>query len=226
MKEGERFAFGRFADGEWAIMHGQEIQTADGWTVPSRKSPVSQLLNAAFNHDCQGYYLGISCPCCQPQLCAQQHFRLAGRNYDRITFSNLFVNGNYSKWKSFVIDGGFIDGCAVVSSGRGDYPVPAAPDAVNKEWDYLDLASQLRKEQRPILVAAGPIGEILVYAYWRNTPPSSRQTIIDVGSSCDEWIHDRPPNRSYAIIEGHPNRRKACIWVPQVSAGAADPVGW
>jgi hypothetical protein len=120
---------------------------------------------------------------------------------EQLTFSNIFVNWNYRRFRRLDLSR-----CAVVSSAGGDFAVPE--DLFTTPFDVDALVEQLLAVDRPILVSAGPASAIIIHRYW--TRAKRKQVIVDVGSAIDERTKGRK-TRSYQ----HPGTRTAeliCRW--------------
>ena len=197
---GKPFAFVRLGDGEAAMCAGRPVRTGDGWSYDGTDTRFARKLRDLVQSDMAGLYVGISCRCCDPDghRWYREHLRAP---LWRVTFANLFVNANYSRFKA-------LDwrGTVLVSSQGGNFTVPR--NAVNPEFDYSPLLQELFQADRPILVAAGPVGKLIIYDYWRLAP--RRQTIIDIGSALDPLIYGRG-TRGYHDPSS-PTAKKVCIW--------------
>jgi len=201
---GPPFAFARFADGERAICMGLPVEGADGWKysgAPSHDRFREDLL-AALRFNDPGYYLGLSDGCCDPAA-KEWYLREITVPLSHITFSNLFVNANYSRFRQ--ID---FSGAAIVASEGGDHWVPE--DVMNAEFDIDRLVERLLRIDRTILVSAGPASAIIIHRYWRRAKPEQRQVIIDVGSAIDELTKGRK-TRKYQV-PGTRNAELVCTW--------------
>jgi len=189
---GEPFALARFADGERACIQnkayspfgaglGTETWKADGH-MPWRKA-----LMRAMKCDLEGYYVGISPACCQPQDHTWYRTRVAAP-WNRRTSATLFSYGNYDYARHLAAGLRLRERSVLVSGVGGNYSVPL--DAINQMWDLPSLIRELGKvRDRPILVAAGPMACVIVCRYWEMTAPEHRQIIVDVGSLFDEELH-------------------------------------
>lgn len=187
---GPPFAFARFADGERAICLGEPIRGQDGWNFPGGASYFRDALLAALRFDDPGYFIGISDGCCD--LPARDwYLSQIAAPLARVTFSNIFVNGNYQRFRQLDLSD-----MAVVASEGGDFWVP--PDVMNSRFDIDVLVERLMAVNRPILVSAGPASCVIIHHYWQRTPPARRQTIIDVGSAIDERTKGRV-TRQYQV---------------------------
>lgn len=199
LDSGRPFAFNRFWDGELAILEGRDIPTADGWNSVNVTDEFRERLLAALRYRHPDYYVGIGCPCCNRDEW-ERLMKLAGREPDdpQVTFSTLFVNGNWDKCVDHFIAASH-DAILVRPQGNS-VNVPNIDIATN----IGVLRNQLRDSNRPMYVAAGPATKIIIHTLW--STGSTRQPLIDIGSAFDRsgrGYHD--PN--------HPNRKKICQWV-------------
>lgn len=189
--DGPPYAFVRFGDGEAAIMRGDpHAAKSDGWEFRGGVNLLAPVLLAAARCSLPGFYIGIS---------AEEHHQDAHRylrqtvvtTAERITFAELFIFANYDRWRSLDLRH-----CLTVGSG-GVFYVP--PDAVVTDWDYRPTVDALIGEAGgPILVAAGPVANALIYDYWLRCPPDRRQVVLDVGSAIDERMKKRRTRRYHA----------------------------
>jgi hypothetical protein len=210
--DGEPFALGRFADGERALVQMRPVPTADGWTVPPLPMPLTRRLGTALRADTEGWHIGISCPCCDRKAhkwyCSQ--VRLPAR---QLTYSNIFVNANHERFLEKIGPlHTLMDRFFLVSPNRDKANLTIAANAVNclPPFNVDEFACQLLGARCPILLIAGPAGAAIAWTYWRLAAAKERQTIIDVGSALDPWIHGRR-TRGYHNPD-HPNRTQRCRW--------------
>ena len=197
---GKPFAFIRMADGELALCSGNPIRNADGWYYDGSNTRTALKLREIVTSCIDGLYFGISCCCCDTtgHDWYRKHMKTP---LPRITFSNLFVNSNFQRFKSLDLRG-----AVLVSSSGGHFSVPK--NALNPEFDYRPLLESLFKVNAPIIVAAGPIGKSIIYDYWKHAP--RRQVIIDIGSVLDPQLHGRA-SRNYHNPH-HADAKKICKW--------------
>ena len=205
-EHGEPFAFVRFNDGERAILQNTPIPTADGWRVGD---PVMRrMMGDALNYKSPAYYKGITCQCCDPEG-AEYYHRVLAEDARRLTFANLFVNGNAERAFEW-IEGLATNWCVVSSYWGSDVRVPARWDAIRDLEHYVfGEVVRLIEQNRPILIAAGPLGKLLLHRYWTRVNDYGRHTIIDIGSVLDPVF--RGKSRNYHNPD-HPNRKKICRW--------------
>lgn len=195
------FAFMRFADGEIGVMKGKKVIGSDSWISPDSLTKLGRDLLSAISRVDESIYYGISCQCCD----------LPGRDYllgliknpmSRVTFSNLFVNGNYYNFMEFIK---YLNNPVYVvaneSAGFYNFPlkilgfVPVPNDCVNY-WENNDIAiKHVLKENfsnvegQIFLVSAGPMSEAVIDYLWQINPTNK---YIDVGSAIAEYVHGRP----------------------------------
>lgn len=212
--DGPPVAFTKFADGERLLIDGVPHQLRKAFEEwDSGDAPIASRINDALEADLPGYHVGISCPCCSDSsgykhgVADWEFYRSrVTMDLDRITFANIFVNSNYPKWLDAVRG----MRTTLVSSSAMSLPEFRVPkNAVNTDWDIDGLVTRLGDEKhvRPIFVAAGPTGCVIVHEYWKRY---GNRTIIDVGSTLDPFIH-KAATRGYHDPQS-PNRNKTCEW--------------
>jgi 2-polyprenyl-3-methyl-5-hydroxy-6-metoxy-1,4-benzoquinol methylase len=195
------FAFVRFGDGERSICRGVPITAVqDGWAYDGKQSQFSADLNAALTYSAPDYYVGISDGCCD-QEARDWFLERVQVPLQQITFANIFVNGNYRRFKQLDLSG-----TALVSSEGGDFAVPG--DLINGAFDFDGLVERLLRVDRPILVAAGPASCVIIHKYWLKAV--KKQTIVDVGSALDEKLKGRKTRRYQ--VPGSPTAERICQW--------------
>ena len=198
---GPPFAFVRFGDGERAICRGKPLVSCDGWDYDGRTSRFANDLYAALTCDAPDYYLGISDGCCDRE--ARDWFLERRRvPLDRVTFANIFVNGNYPRFRRLDLSR-----TALVSSIGGDFTIPE--HVINSDFNFDGLVDQLLAVDRPILFAAGPASCVLIHQYWIRAG-ANRQAVIDIGSALDEVLKGRK-TRGYHY-PASPTANKMCRW--------------
>lgn len=213
------FAFMRFADGEIGVMQGRSVIGSDNWRSPNSVTKLGTDLLEAISHTDSNVYYGISCQCCD----------IEGRDYllsliktDRcnITFSNLFVNGNYEMFKDKLAKINLpVHLIANQSAIVDNFPcmietfLPIPNDCVNF-WQELseDFKISLTSYYKDItgsvfLIAAGPMSEVIIDHLWKINPTNK---YIDVGSAIAEYVHGHPI-RDFAY-KNSPYYNKNCIF--------------
>jgi hypothetical protein len=189
---GPPYAFARWADGEAAIAFGREhAAKSDGWSWPAgKRTLLSESLIDALAYDAEGWHVGITAE----EHHAGEHaelLRYVAVPPERVTFAEIFIFANFARWQQLDLSH-----CLAVGCGPdADFRIPA--DAIGEDWLWHGLADELieagAQQRRPILVAAGPVANVLIYEYWRRSArrAKDRQVILDVGSVLAERMQGR-----------------------------------
>jgi len=219
IKTNKPFAFMRFADGEIGVMQGRLVNGSDRWTSPQHLTKLGQDLLSAIAKTDSNIYYGISCQCCDVE----------GKNYllsliqnpkQNITFSNLFVNGNY---KDFLRELSLLNKPVYVIANEralfSNFPLPIqgfvpVPDDCVSYWEgFSDEVKEVLRDSfesitnELFLISAGPMSEALIDYLWTINPNNQ---YIDVGSSIAEFVHGHPI-RDFAYTNS-PYHNKNCIF--------------
>lgn len=174
----EQVALARFGDGEEKMYLGAVYHCSDGWvSKPNKNSLYRKKLGEAIHYSHPNYYIGIRYP---RNL---RMFAWAVRNIatppERMCDPCLFVNSRWAgarKWFNAVRKK-----CVVVGSGKGvNFKIPH--NCIKPEYKYGALLKKLLKVKKPILLAAGPLANILVMEYLK---AGGKQSIVDIGTVLD-----------------------------------------
>jgi hypothetical protein len=201
---GPPYAFTRYADGEVGIMIGRRHKArSDGWKYRGRPTPLSGLLLYALACDLPGWCVGISCPCHEPddwRWCMER----ATVPLPRRTFASIFCYANFGRFNRLDLSR-----VALVANAGTELLVPS--NAVFPLWEgYRDLVDRLLTIERPIVVAAGPLANVIIHEYWRRA--TNPQVIVDIGSALDPRLRGRR-SRKYQR-KRHPAHGRRCEWIP------------
>lgn len=217
---GEKFSFSKYADGEWMAMQGQFSTPGNGeWHIGPDTQISRDMLIESFRYKDPGYYVGISCPCCQ----GDNHYYMkdfSGQDEDHLTFANLFVNSNYQ----FFIDN-FIPEFAkreivLVANYNSLDRLKLLPfkvtdfhavdyDAWVQNLDLIDFMQKQRYNNKLILFSCGPLGNILAHKLWQE---NKNNTYIDVGSTLDLWLGNDVRNKRCYAVGIKSFSEKVCHW--------------
>lgn len=219
LKSRQHFAFSKYADGEYAILTNKSITNCDGWTFDAKKHETERnLLLDSFKYDHEDYYLGISCPCCQPK----SHIEWMRNNVGtkNVTYANVFVNSNYSFFiENFIPEFDNWNGRVVLfANEKGkDKNLPFKIDVyiplnING-WKEPFLSKTIEESKKYcieqnnqlFLFSAGPLGNILAHQLHMH---NNDNTYIDIGSTINPWIVGK--NRDY--LQNKSNLSKVCVW--------------
>jgi len=215
LRRGEHFSFSKYVDGEFAILKNQPITNCDNWTFnPERDSKEQQELLKSFTYNEEGYFVGISCPCCvswDDVKWMRDTVKVAPTN---LTWANIFVNGNYNFFKDNFIPE--FQNHDIILFANADAKVENLPFEIeafvpitNTAWKdnfyLLDNFPIEDYEGKLFLFCAGPLGNMLAAKFWSL---NKKNTYIDIGSTLNTWLVGN--NRGY--LRGAPTIKKICIW--------------
>lgn len=227
LREGNPFAFSKFADGEWMAM--SSVPASNGEWIMNDTTPGIDATYAAarlwlwesFQYRHPDYYVGVSCSCCQGQ--AHRDMVVAsGQSQDNLTYANLWVNANYEYFLDEIILFFQKTDKPIILFANAASDISQLPFTVTKfypihynSWvnpnDYFTLEKCIQEHHKNsiFLFSAGPFGNIAIKKLWEECPDN---IYLDIGSTVDRWLsNDRYNKRCYAI--GDPNfSRKVCIW--------------
>jgi hypothetical protein len=196
----EKFSFSKFADGEIAIMKKNKIRNIDNWLFePDKDEEFSNLLYGSFKYNDEGYYIGISCPCCD--LDGYKWLKLNLReNFSNFTFANIFVNNNYNRFKTELLPlFNKFDNIIFVGNKNSNLErifevlkfktfYGIGPEAFKTDLGLIDdLINSIKNENIKdalFLFSAGPLGNVLSHKLWEF---SKDNTYIDIGSTMNTW---------------------------------------
>jgi hypothetical protein len=197
----KKFAFSKYADGERYILNSIKITNIDFWTFnPQTDSLFFNMLDESFRYKDSGYYIGISCPCCD-EYSYNWFNNNKGSDESNTTFANIFVNGNYETFKNELIPTfNTYDRIVLVANkksnleniknvlnftdffGIGDEAFKTDLDLPEKILNYMEKENII---DSLFLFCAGPMGNILSHKLWQN---NKNNTYIDIGSTLNPWF--------------------------------------
>lgn len=217
LKNKEHFAFSKYADGEYKVLRNEYITNCDNWTFnPKIHQLEYKYLLDSYHYNHPDYYVGISCPCCQPQPHIQWMRDNVGTK--NITWANLFVNSNYEHFKqNFFTEFNNWEGeVTLVANEQGEsQKLPFKVD------NYLPIQigswfnptlehiinilkeKSLETNNQLFLFSGGPLGNILTHQLHLI---NKNNTYLDIGSTINPWIVGN--NRGYLKH----NINKICTW--------------
>lgn len=214
-KKNIKFSFSKYADGEYAILANRRITNCDGWTfIPDADAIYRKELLDSFTYKDDGYYVGISCPCCVDMNDVLWMRKFVGADSNHLTWANIFVNGNYDKFlQNFVPEFKNHDIILIASENATINELPFKIEkhipVTSVAWkDNFNLVEELPKEdykEKVFLFCAGPLGNMLAAKMWKY---NKNNTYLDIGSTLNPWLVGY--NRGYLM--GSPTRNKICIW--------------
>lgn len=213
------FAFMRFADGEIGIMQGRQIVGSDNWTSPNYVTKLGEdLLDSVTRTDHNVYY-GFSCECCDVHG-HEYLMNLVKTDLSKITYSNIFVNGNYKEFKiNFEKINRPIHLISNERTNLDNFPLtvntflPISDNCVTFWEQYHTEFKQLLKQSYSdirnelFVISAGPLSEVIIDYLWSINPNNQ---YIDFGSAIAEYVHGHPI-REFAYEQSQ-YHYKSCIF--------------
>jgi hypothetical protein len=215
LTSGENFSFSKYADGEYSILINKGITNCDNWTFePDKHKLYRDELLSSFKYKDDGYYVGISCPCCVSNKDVLWMRENVGSTSENLTWANIFVNGNYQFFKDKFIPE-FKNHDIVLFANKQAIlkPLPFNVNEFipisNTAWvDNYDLVNNFpigQYKNKLFLFCAGPLGNMLAAKFWKY---NRNNTYLDIGSTLNTWLVGA--NRGY--LKGGETINKICTW--------------
>lgn len=215
LKNNEKFSFSKYADGEFKILVNQMIQNCDGWIFdPIVDGKEQKALMDSFIFNESGYFVGISCSCCQPL----KHVNWMKENVkvkdENLTWANIFVNGNYQFFVDNFIKEFSNHDVVLIAHEYSTYNnlpfkverfIPVTMKAWKDNFDLIEKLSNEKTKDKLFLFAAGPLGNMLAHRLWK---VNKKNTYLDIGSTLNPWLVGK--NRGYLL--GKKTVNKICVW--------------
>ncbi len=200
----EPFGLIRPADGEYAVLQNNTLTNIDNWTFVKGGKLSSDLRTAIELASKKNCYVGIPCGCDSLKMGKWyiSNFKLHPLY---TTFANVFVNKNWKKWTTFLIN----DRIPFIFIGPNQLPNTFMvqkyiniPLYLVNDWDksgtdYFNLImDEIKKYKNKLfLFSGGPIAKILIAHAWTLHP---HNIYLDIGSSLDIFAKGSS-NREYTI---------------------------
>lgn len=188
---GEKFALGRFGDGEWGAIKGVQFAPGNGeWRCDSNDPSFEgsrQMLAEAIRYQHPQYHVAI-CPCYVDML------EFSGQPLTHVTYANIFVNANYSYYKEHFIkiyqerDVWLVankDACLHDLPFSVERFFPIEYNAWTKNKDLIEEIIQEQARDKLFLFSAGPFANILAHRLWE---ANKDNVYLDIGSTLDMWM--------------------------------------
>jgi hypothetical protein len=243
LRNKENFAFSRYSDGEMHILKNTELkldsnliqigdkkqsgvyQPADFKHFdPKEHGFYQQKLVESLQYKQPKYYKGISCSCCVGKENFDWQVDLAGGDDESLTWANLWVNGNYSRFISEILPIFYSRDCVFV--GHKDANLDRLPffvkdfrvgyNAMIKDYDKIEeMANWIREnnvKNNIFLFSASTFTNLAVVELFREFPDN---TYIDIGT-CLAPIMGMPTHRGYLQsfwnYQTNQDIQKICVW--------------
>ena len=257
IKKREPFAFSRFSDGELRVLQNKELilgdtniqigdtQSNHHWTRPiydqkhfnpTEHKWVRDKLIECLSYKQKNYYIGICCKCClsgQQGYTTLQEFNQqlewadSDENDEYLTWSNLFLNGNYPVYLEHFVPYYFNYDVYLVVNEHAKLdrlPFPIVKDfrvGNNCMVNDIDLIDKLKEEIKTnniknslFLISAATLTNFIIRDLFEF---ENSNTYIDIGTTLQPFLQ-LPSDRRYiaGYWGGDPNGRqdliKKCIW--------------
>jgi|TARA_R110002153_G_scaffold5754_2_gene26577 hypothetical protein len=219
LKRKEPFSLTRFGDGERDVMDGKHLflsQSKQEFDFSGEEHLRKDLIES-FKLIKKNYFIGIPCPCCQPQAVCNKMKEASGQPNENLTWANIFVNGNYSYFISNTVPLFNLYKTTIICSGNTEKLkfnfYKHHKIGINAWVQNSDLYENIRNQiinndcnNELFLFCAGPFANILCSKLYQEFPSN---TFLDIGSvfNLDLGIG---ANRGY--LKGAKTLTKNCIW--------------
>lgn len=236
LKNNENFAFSRFSDGELRIMQNQELVLGDGYnkighTVtsgnyhpedrkhvdPKIHSHVVNKLMECYKFKKHNYYVGLSCRCCVGEIDFKQMIDWRGGDDEFLTWSNLWVNGNYDLFKEYMIPEFSKHKIVYIlneHANLGGLPFQVVRDfrvgencivnEFNKHEEIQQWIEENNIENHVFLFSASSLSNFIIYELFKKY---DKNTYIDIGTTLNIQLKMKGVRR---YLTG--DNKKICIW--------------
>ncbi len=216
LKNKEKFAFSKYADGEYEILVNNKITNCDNWTFePKKHKEVRDELLSSYHFNEDGYYVGISCPCCVNHYDVNWMRENVGVKLENLTWANIFVNGNYKFFlENFIPE---FNNHKIILVANEDGKIDNLPFKVEEHigitnhafidnFDLIKTLPQKDYNNKLFLFCAGPLGNMLAAKMWKE---NKNNTYLDIGSTLNFYFLGET-NRGY--LRGTNTINKNCNW--------------
>jgi len=188
LRASEPFALIRFGDGEAALLSGKSHHAANReWVAWDGAHWLQAPLRAALQRNAPGMCVGVPSRCClHTSMDAYVEARVPPGH---MTFATLFLHGNLRRF------GELLTTYKPVVVGP-DGPIVVPRRGVETGIDLDQIVKEMMETSAPMVVAAGPLANVIIDTYWQRQDPKRRQMVLDVGSALDFHL-SRTPTRQY-----------------------------
>jgi len=248
IRKNENFAFSRFSDGELYIMQNRKIIIENKMAyvresyhngywgdeelkqfIPEEQQFYRKKLIECFKHQQENYYKGISCRCCVGEKDFNFQFSLLEeKESDYLTWSNLLINGNYSKFINIMVPE--LREKTIVLVCNKLAKLDFLPFKVEKVFrvgqnchvtnyslieKMLDWVSANDIKNTVFLFSAASLSNFLIYELFKKF---KNNTYIDIGSTLNPymklkgWVDSRDYLAGYWLKKPSIYLYKKCVW--------------
>ena len=244
LENNENFAYTRFSDGELMVMFGVKIIIApdyyeigdhgiqfqkhgveeEKYFIPDMHQHQREAVIGSFQYKAKNYFKGLSNKeslKARNDACTfENQMSLYGNDPEHLTFANLLINGNYSKFIEEVVPLFSDKRVVYVGPRNGDISkLPfdvvkdfrVGPDCIRNDFNLVEEIPAWIRENKIkdhlFLFTAGSLSECVIHRCFENEPEN---TYMDVGSSLnpfipglDGWKVNRGCLKSYWFDDHH-----------------------
>lgn len=246
IKNNENFAFIRFSDGEMFVMQNKKLELSERGTLiddqiagppytkedfkffdPSEHQFFREKLIKSYQHKQDNYFVGLSCACCVGLSSFLWMKKLRGSDDDHLTWSNLFVNSNYTDFVNKILPELYKKKIVLICNENANISnsklniVKDFRIGRNAMINNFDLHKEIEKwiqdndiKDHIFCFSASSLTNITVYELFQKFP---NNTYLDIGTTLNH-VFGFPLTRDYlrAFWEkgiDHPDLHKTCIWI-------------
>ena len=217
-KKGKPFCFSKFADGEWAAMQNEYLNNSEFENTSNTPSKYREELVNAIRYKDDNYYIGVCCPCCNGDR-AQKMRDFCGQDESHMTFANVFVNGNYSRYReTFLKSYSDYDVHLVANKNSKFENLPFKPEKIYpigfsawvNDYNLINEINQQTLSNKLFLFCAGPFGNLLAHQLYES---NKNNIYIDAGSTLNPWLQSEGFHRDYYMEDlGSRFKNMKCEW--------------
>jgi hypothetical protein len=249
IKNKENFAFTRFSDGELAIMKNKYVLLAENhfmegnyrgpgrYTkeehkefIPEKHQVHRELLLESYLFNEKNYFKGI-CTSSDPHV-GNENFKwmvdLHGGDHENLTFSNLLINSNYSRFVEEMIP--LFQDREIIYIVNENATTDNLPFEIKKKFEIGSncmvnnfntpaLVKEYIEENdiknHIVLCSAASLSNFVIYECYRN---NQENTFLDIGSclnpllNLEGWKYTRGYLTSYWMNSNSPFGRQVDVW--------------
>jgi hypothetical protein len=249
LKKQENFAFTRFSDGELFILQDKTVVLADNHYItgdirgpnrytkeehkefyPDKHQQYREKLIECYTHTQEHYYKGI-CTSTDGHV-GRENFDwmidFHGGDHENLTFANLLINANYSRFVEELIPAIADRPILYVVNEMADLSL--LPFDIKKEFligsncmidnyetaeEVKDYIAQENITDHIILCSAASLSNYVIYEGFKSNP---NNTFLDIGSclnpllGLEGWKHTRGYLTGYWLDSQSPFQRQVDVW--------------
>ncbi len=249
LKNGQNFAFTRFSDGELAIMKNKYVLLANDhfmegnrrgpgkYTkeehkefIPEKHQEYRNLLLESYHHNQEKYFKGI-CTSSDPHVGShnfQWMIDLHGGDSENLTFSNLLINSNYSRFVEEIVP--LFSNKEIIYIVNENANTDNLPFKIKKKFiigsncmvENYDTADKVKEyiqenniKNHIILCSAASLSNFIIYKCFKE---NNNNTFLDIGSclnpllNLEGWKYTRGYLTSYWLGSNSPFGRQIDVW--------------